>query len=458
MTQTKTRQSLIRILAIVLTLVLAAAAAMIRSNPVPVKAAGVPYALGDVFAGVGTGLIRHFSNTGTLKDTLNTASGSSEDTGMCFDYQPVPTENGSLRSTNFSANDMTKFDNMGNVVTHPWAGPFNQHPESCVLNGLGQIYVGQADGTRHVLKYDASGALLAEYAPTPQNRGTDWIDLAADQSTLYYTSEGNLVKRFNVTTNTQMADFTPAPLPNAPCYALRIMTGGDVLVACSSAIFHLSPAGTVLQTYLASTYGETSFFFALNLDPDLLSFWTAGFYTGNIYRINIATGAQITKFTSPPLTTLAGLAVFGEPVAGGPPPTTCPEQDGDGDMKDDNSDKHSTDGKDVKVKLDTDDNQQCEEKDQEEQGEVGDDDQQHVDTHDNRDGSDFHSSKIDSLQLSQGGKKMTVLGAGTHSGVPVTFVMVAVDNGPSLPGFFSLQLSDGYNVAGSLVNGTISLN
>src|ERR1700716_3682701 len=127
MTQTKTRQSLIRILSIVLTLVLAAAAAMIRSNPVPVKAAGVPYALGDVFAGVGTGLIRHFSNTGTLKDTLHTASGSSEDTGMCFDYQPVPTENGSLRSTNFSANDMTKFDNMGNVVTHPWAGPFNQH-------------------------------------------------------------------------------------------------------------------------------------------------------------------------------------------------------------------------------------------------------------------------------------------------------------------------------------------
>ena len=458
MTQTKTRQSFVRVLAIVLALVLAAAVGVIRSNPMPVKAAGVPYALGDVFAGVGNGMIRHFSNTGTLKDTLDTGAGITEDTGMCFDYQPVPTENGSLRSTNFEANDMSKFDNAGNLVTHPWAGPFSQDPESCVLNAAGEIYVGQADGTRHVKKFNAAGMLLAEYAPVTGPRGTDWIDLAADQSTLYYTSEGNLIRRFNVTTNTQMADFTPAPLPNSPCYALRILAGGDVLVACTSAVLHLSPAGTVLQTYLASTYGETSFFFALNLDPDLLSFWTAGFSTGNIYRINIATGAQITKFTSPPLITMAGLAVFGEPVAGGPPPTTCTEQDGNGDMKDDNSNTHAGDNKDVNVNVDTDDNQQCEEKDQEEQGEVGDDDQQHVDTHDNRDGSDFHSTKIDSLQLSQQGKKMTVLGAGTHSGALVTFVMVAVDNGPSLPGFFSLQLSDGYNIAGSLVNGTISLS
>jgi hypothetical protein len=35
--------------------------------------------------------------------------------------------------------------------------------------------------------------------------------------------------------------------------------------------------------------------------------------------------------------------------------------------------------------------------------------------------------------------------------------VVEVDNGASLPGFFRLALSDGYKVAGSLVDGTIAL-
>jgi len=140
----------------------------------------------------------------------------------------------------------------------------------------------------------------------------------------------------------------------------------------------------------------------------------------------------------------------------GPPP--CPEQDGNGDIKDEHGDKHTADGKDVKVNVDMDDNQQCEEKDQEESGDAGDNDQQHIDSHDNRDGSDFHSNRIDSVQFSQLGKKETVMGSGLHNGNLVSFVMVAIDNGPAAPGFFSLQLSDGYDVAGSLVDGAINLN
>ena len=39
-------------------------------------ASAAPYALGDVFAGVGNGQIKQFSPTGTLKDTLDTTNGS----------------------------------------------------------------------------------------------------------------------------------------------------------------------------------------------------------------------------------------------------------------------------------------------------------------------------------------------------------------------------------------------
>jgi sugar lactone lactonase YvrE len=272
-------------------------------------ASAVPYAPGDVFAGIGNGKINQFSPTGTLKATLDTTSGSNEDTGMCFDAP------GNLYSTNFEANNMTKFDNAGNILIHPFGTGFNQHPESCVANASGSIYTGQADGSADVLKFDAAGNSQGSFNPATGDRGTDWIELAADQCTIYYTSEDTTVHRFNVCTNTQLADFATG-LPGSFCFALRIRSNGEVLVACDSGVVRLSSTGTVTQTYPAANYGS-SYLFALNLDPDGQSFWTADIFTGLITRIDIATGNQVTQFSGQNQTTLAGLAVFGEPQVGG---------------------------------------------------------------------------------------------------------------------------------------------
>jgi hypothetical protein len=72
---------------------------------------------------------------------------------------------------------------------------------------------------------------LTEFTVATQNRGTDWIDLASDQCTMFYTSEGTSVKRFNVCTNTQGTDFSTA-LNTA--YAFHLLPGGGALVANSS--------------------------------------------------------------------------------------------------------------------------------------------------------------------------------------------------------------------------------
>jgi hypothetical protein len=279
----------------------------------PASAAGVPYVPGDVFAADANGLIHHYNPTGVLVDTLNTGSNSAEESGMCFG------EMGRLRSTNFDANNMTLFDNMGNVVTFPWGSGFNQHPESCVLNAAGDIYVGQADGAKDVLKFNTSGTLLASYNVTTGPRGSDWIDLAADQCTLYYTSEGPTIRRFNVCTNTQLSDFATNFTQaggTTDCYALRIRTNGEVMVACHDRIYRLSATGAVIQTYPASTYGE-NYFFALNLDPDGSTFWSAGIFSGKVYRIDIAGGLLVTQFPTGGL--VGGLAVFGEITAARPP-------------------------------------------------------------------------------------------------------------------------------------------
>ena len=285
--------------------------------------AGVPYGLGDVFAGDSNGLIKHFSPAGALLDTLDTLSGSAEDTGMCFG------ESGNLRSTNFTANTMTLFDNMGNIVTPSWGGPFNQHPESCVLNAVGDIYVGQADGSRDVLKFAPSGALLGSFNVATGPRGSDWIDLAGYQCTIYYTSEGNTIRRFDVCANAQLPDFAAGFTDagsSTVCYALRIRINGEVMVACTDKVYRLSPTGTVIQSY-PKPAGETSFLFAMNLDLDNASFWTAGFTSGNIYRISIATGALITQFAAG--SAVKGLAIFGEITVARPPAslTLAPKTD-----------------------------------------------------------------------------------------------------------------------------------
>jgi hypothetical protein len=267
----------------------------------------VALAKGDVLAGIGNGMIAHYSPTGVLLDTLNTTQAGTEDTGMCFDGS------GNLYTTDFEANIMSKFDGNGNLLASSFGSGFNQHPESCVVDKSGNIYVGQADGSTNILKFDSSGNLLATYAPaTGQNRGTDWIDLAADQCTINYAGEGSIIGQFNVCTNAQLPDFATG-LP-APCFAHRILANGGELVACSSEVLLLDSTGAVVQTYKVDPNQDL---FALNIDPDGTSFWTADLGSGQIWRVDIASGTVLTTFKAPINESLAGLSVVGEITVGG---------------------------------------------------------------------------------------------------------------------------------------------
>ncbi len=279
------------------------------------------YNAGDIFAGVGNGQIYRYDQTGTLLQVLNTTSGSSEQTGMCFDAP------GNLYSTNFTANNMAKFDNVGTLTTFPWGGPFSTHPESCVVDGAGNVYTGEVDGSNDIRKWDSAGNPLGSFSPATGPRGVDWLDLSADQCTMLYTSEGSAVKRFDVCTNTQLSDFATGLV--APCFALRIRSNGEVMVTCRTQTYRLDPTGAVLQTYPIG--GET--LFAMNLDPDGQHFWTGGYTSRSIYKVNIATGAGTgaPAFTAAVVgPSLAGLALFGEPTVAQPditldPPTAVNE-------------------------------------------------------------------------------------------------------------------------------------
>jgi hypothetical protein len=81
-----------------------------------------------------------------------------------------------------------------------------------------------------------------------------------------------------------------------------------------------------------------------------------------------------------------------------------------------------------------------------------------VSEQDSRSGTDFHSTRVQSVTYDDAAHSVTVAGLGTDKGVPVTFVMVATDSTLVPGGLFSLILSDGYTRSGTLTSGVVKLH
>jgi hypothetical protein len=272
----------------------------------------IAYSQGDVFAGVGAGKINHYSPTGTLREVIDTTTGPmnppGSETGMCFD------PSGNLYATNYDAYDMAKFNNLGGLTTYPFGPNFEYPPETCVVDPAGRIiYVGTAELNNELFKLDTNGNVLQDFFLVRDQGAVNWIDLnPSNRCEIYYTSEGTLVKRFNVCTNTQLPNFASGlPFGGSGCFALRIRTNGEVLVACDEVIVRLNTSGAIIQSY---NPGSEADFFTLALDPDGTSFWAAGYLSGRIYRVNISSGAVGPSWTAAHAsgTGLAGLAVYGD--------------------------------------------------------------------------------------------------------------------------------------------------
>ncbi len=263
---------------------------------------------GDVIAGVNNGDYDIYENCGGFLLTLNDGGGGFT-TGAFYD-----TTNQLLYTTNFTDNDVTVYDGLEphaivDVIDVSLDGGIN--PESIVFNMAGNFYVGHA-GSGTIIEYDSSGTFVDSDSPALELRGADWIDLAADQMTMFYTSEGDLIKRYDVVSDAQLADFADlATGTNA--YAFRLLPpfdgSGGLIVADTFDIRRLDGAGATIQMYDAP--GEDCWF-ALNLDPNGTSFWAGDFCTDNFYRFDIATGAV----ECGPTSTGGGFNLFGLAVAG----------------------------------------------------------------------------------------------------------------------------------------------
>jgi hypothetical protein len=85
-------------------------------------------------------------------------------------------------------------------------------------------------------------------------------------------------------------------------------------------------------------------------------------------------------------------------------------------------------------------------------------DQNQVSSSNVGDGKGFQSSQISTSKFDAVAHTVTITGIGTHGGVPVAFTFVALETGPTTPGWVSFAFSDGYSNAGTLTNGVIVLH
>ena len=199
--------------------------------------------------------------------------------------------------------------------------PGSRTPNHSSSTTRGNLYVGQQT-TPYIAEFSPSGQRLPDIGPLQTELfGDDWIDLASDQCTFYYTSEGSDIMRYNKCTNTQESNFNQVPFSGYGAFEVRILADGDVLVADSDAVLLLDPDGNVIQTYSCDSLpGCQGLLFAVSVDPDGTSFWTGDSYSGQIWQVDIDTG-QVLQTIDTNTAYLYGLTVDGQLMAATTSPT-----------------------------------------------------------------------------------------------------------------------------------------
>ena len=273
--------------------------------------------VGDVFLAVGDGTYHVYDRTGLLKEAIeDELGGYTSDCG----FNPSLDR---LYTVNYTNAKVVVYDDglehrilqtIDPAQTSPGA-----HSGAIVFGADGGFFVGHPDGDNLIHLYDDAGMLVETFdVEVDGRRGTNWIDLSADQQTLFYTSAGRFIKRFGTGSNTQLPDFAELP-GDGHAEAVRLLPPGDgsggLLVADGFEIKRLDATGDVIQRY---DVAHRDSWFALNLDPDGKSFWATDHEADQVVRFDIATGRLGQSFTVGPGETVFGVCLKGELTAGVP--------------------------------------------------------------------------------------------------------------------------------------------
>ncbi|HSL20169.1 MAG TPA: hypothetical protein VK886_01445 [Vicinamibacterales bacterium] len=260
---------------------------------------------GDVIVSLEPGPVQWHLSDGTLKRVLvGTEPGTGE--GMAFDAA------GNLYVTRWcwdsscsTGNTVEKYSTAG-LPAGTFGSGYNCNPHTILFDGAGAAYVGLAGCSGAIVRL-VGGEPAATFTVAPEYQGTFWMDLAPDGCTMYYTSYGPNVKRHDLCTGRQLADFNLVPLPGGATQDLRILPDGGVLVSSGQVIARLNADGALVQTY--GIPAEPSLWAGLDLVGDG-TFWAGNYESSNVYRFDLTTGAVRHHFNAgSPSHTVVGIRV-----------------------------------------------------------------------------------------------------------------------------------------------------
>ena len=270
----------------------------------PTGAAHVSFERGDVFVALETGPVQWWLGDGTLVRILpQMVPGTGE--GMGFDGS------GNLYVTRWCIDPWCSTGStveMYDVLGRSWGAVgsgYDCNPHAIVFDPTNTAFVGQAGCTGDILKFPPGGDRNpTAYDVAWDNQGSFWIDLAPDRCTMFYTSYGPNVKRFDVCAGAQLPDFNAAPLPGGVAHDVRVLPDGGVIVASGSVIARLAADGTIAQTY--GVAGEPSLWAGLDLTADG-AFYAANYESSRVHRFDLASGALLSTINAgtPPHTVVA---------------------------------------------------------------------------------------------------------------------------------------------------------
>jgi len=282
-----------------------------------------PSTIGDIFVSGDNGAIEAHKPDGTLSNIL-TVPRTDFLGGMAFDANRRLFASDRSGGDDSSVPNVWSFDQSGNPKT------FTNDLATTSINSLafdknGTAYIGGqstlVSGAAAIIAVSSSGIQTPVFsAASDQTQGffIEFLDLAGDQCTVYYTLGTASIKRFNVCTNQQQQDFNLTALAGSNAEEIRIRPNGEVLVADGASVIRLDAKGNQTQTY-GSTLRVS--FYSLALDPDGTSFWT-GDKSGTVYRFDIDSGKLLTQFSTQ-LGTTDGISLFGEIRAAANPGPSC---------------------------------------------------------------------------------------------------------------------------------------
>lgn len=261
---------------------------------------------GDVLVSLETGPVQWRLPDGTLRGVLvPTVLGTGE--GMGFDNSGnLYVARWRVDSMGITGNTVEMFTVLGQSLGAVGSG-FNCDPHAIVFDATGNGYVGQSGCRRSLLKFVPSEVFPTEFMVAEDNQGVFWMDLAPDACTMFYTSFGPNVKRFDACAGTQLPDFNLVPLPGGAGQDLRVLPDGGVLVSSGAVIARLNASGALIRTYQGPA--ESTLWAGLDLVGDG-TFWAGNYYSSNVYKFDLATGAVLTSFnTGTPPNTVVGIRV-----------------------------------------------------------------------------------------------------------------------------------------------------